>query len=147
MEITGTQYQPIEHCMPCQGSSGSVSHSNLQIFNAILYVADAEHDCKWGGLLKRFGNCHTTHTRMNRRAKSGVLSHVFGLHSGCLVQGDNQFAVDGTTVPCTTRATRSNDCSEGSRDFAASSPGSISLMSSSSPLFIFALIVEALRLY
>jgi transposase len=52
MEITETQYQQIEHCMPRQG--GSISHSNLQVLNAILYVA--KHDCKWRGLTKRFGN-------------------------------------------------------------------------------------------
>jgi len=73
MEITETQYQQIEHCMPRQ--RGSVSHSNLQILNAILYVT--EHGCKWRGLTKRFGNWHTIYTRMNRWAKSGVLQKVF----------------------------------------------------------------------
>jgi len=42
MEITEAQYQQIEHCMPRQ--RGNVSHSNLQILNAILYVT--EHGCK-----------------------------------------------------------------------------------------------------
>lgn len=74
MEITEIQYQQIEHCMPRQ--RGNVNHSNLQVLNAILYVA--EHGCKWRGLPKRFGNWHTIYTRMNRWAKSGVLSHVFG---------------------------------------------------------------------
>jgi len=55
---------------------GNVSHSNLQVLNAILYVA--EHGCKWRGLPKRFGNWHTIYTRMNRWAKSGVLGRVFG---------------------------------------------------------------------
>ncbi|QOJ24970.1 MAG: IS5 family transposase [Gammaproteobacteria bacterium] len=73
MEITETQYQQIEHCMPRQ--RGNVSHSNLQILNAILYVT--EHGCKWRGLPKRFGNWHTIYTRMNRWAKSGVLQKVF----------------------------------------------------------------------
>ena len=73
MEITETQYQQIDHCMPCQ--RGNVSHSNLQILNAILYVT--EHGCKWRGLPKRFGNWHTIYTRMNRWAKSGVLQKVF----------------------------------------------------------------------
>jgi len=73
MEITETQYQQIDHCIPCQ--RGNVSHSNLQILNAILYVT--EHGCKWRGLPKRFGNWHTIYTRMNRWAKSGVLQKVF----------------------------------------------------------------------
>jgi transposase len=74
MEITETQYQRIEHCLPRQ--RGNVSHSNLQVPNAILYVTG--HGCKWRGLPKRFGNWHTIYIRMNRWAKSGVLSHVFG---------------------------------------------------------------------
>lgn len=73
MEITENQYQQIEHCMPRQ--RGNVSHSNLQILNAILYVT--EHGCKWRGLPKRFGNWHTIYTRMNRWAKSGVLQRIF----------------------------------------------------------------------
>lgn len=73
MEITESQYQQIENCMPRQ--RGNVSHSNLQILNAILYVT--EHGCKWRGLPKRFGNWHTIYTRMNRWAKSGVLQKVF----------------------------------------------------------------------
>ena len=73
MEITERQYQQIEHCLPRQ--RGNVSHSNLQILNAILYVT--EHGCKWRGLPKRFGNWHTIYTRMNRWAKSGALQKVF----------------------------------------------------------------------
>jgi transposase len=73
MEITEIQYRQIEHCMPRQ--RGNVSHSNLKILNAILYVA--EHGCKWRGLPSRFGNWHTIYTRMNRWAKSGVLQKVF----------------------------------------------------------------------
>jgi transposase len=52
-----------------------VKLSNLQVLNAILYVA--EHGCKWRGLPKRFGNWHTIYTRMNRWAKAGVLDRVF----------------------------------------------------------------------
>ena len=54
---------------------GNVSHSNLQVLNAILYVA--EHGCKWRGLPARFGNWHTIYMRMNRWSKSGVLDRVF----------------------------------------------------------------------
>ena len=73
MEITEAQYQRIEGCFPKQ--RGNVSLSNLQVLNAILYVA--ENGCKWRGLPKRFGNWHTVYTRMNRWAKAGVLDRVF----------------------------------------------------------------------
>ena len=49
--------------------------SNLQVLNAILYVA--EHGCKWRGLPQRFGRWHTVYTRMNRWSRSGVLDRVF----------------------------------------------------------------------
>ena len=48
---------------------------NLQVLNAILYVA--EHGCKWRGLPERFGRWHTVYTRMNRWSKNGVLDRVF----------------------------------------------------------------------
>ena len=73
MEITEEQYRQIEHCLPKQ--RGNVSHTNLRVINAILYVA--EHGCKWRGLPKRFGNWHTVYMRMNRWSKSGVLDRVF----------------------------------------------------------------------
>ena len=73
MEITEAQYQQIEGCLPRQ--RGNVSLSNIQVLNAILYVA--EHGCKWRGLPKRFGNWHTIYTRMNRWSKSGVLDRLF----------------------------------------------------------------------
>jgi transposase len=64
----------IKESLPVQ--RGNVSLSNLQVLNAILYVA--EQGCKWGGLPKRFGNWHTVYMRMNRWAKNGVLDRVFG---------------------------------------------------------------------
>jgi transposase len=73
MEITPAQFAQIEHCLPTQ--RGNVSLSNLDVLNAILYVA--EHGCKWRGLPKRFGNWHTIYTRMNRWSKSGVMDRVF----------------------------------------------------------------------
>ncbi len=73
MELNEAQYQQIEHCLPKQ--RGNVSHTNLLVLNAILYVA--EHGCKWRGLPKRFGNWHTIYTRMNRWSKNGVLDRVF----------------------------------------------------------------------
>ena len=46
MELTETQYARIEPCLPRQ--RGNVSMPNLQVLNAILYVA--EQGCKWRGL-------------------------------------------------------------------------------------------------
>ncbi len=73
MEITQAQYERIAPSLPVQ--RGNVSLSNLQVLNAILYVA--EHGCKWRGLPTRFGNWYTIYTRMNRWSKNGVLDRVF----------------------------------------------------------------------
>src|SRR5882757_8635323 len=73
MEITQTQYEQIADCLPTQ--RGNVRINNLDVLNAILYVA--EQGCKWRGLPKRFGNWHTIYTRMNRWSKSGVMDRVF----------------------------------------------------------------------
>ncbi len=73
MELTESQYKLIQPFLPRQ--RGNVSLTNLQVLNAILYVA--EQGCKWRGLPKHFGNWHTIYTRMNRWAKSGVLDRVF----------------------------------------------------------------------
>src|SRR3989304_10104045 len=73
MEITEAQSLHIAPSLPRQ--RGNVRISNLQVLNALLYVA--EHGCKWRGLPKRFGNWHTIHTRMNRWSKAGVLDSVF----------------------------------------------------------------------
>ena len=73
MEITPEQYEKIEGSLPLQ--RGNVRLTNLQVLNAILYVA--EQGCKWRGLPRRFGNWHTIYVRMNRWAKNGVLDRVF----------------------------------------------------------------------
>ena len=73
MKLTQAQYQLIEPYLPVQ--RGNVAIPNIQVLNAILYVA--EHGCKWRGLPSHFGNWHTVYTRMNRWAKSGVLDRVF----------------------------------------------------------------------
>ena len=73
MEITAAQFSRIEPFLPVQ--RGNVAFSNLQVVNAILYVA--ESGCKWRSLPKRFGNWHTIYTRMNRWAKAGVLDRLF----------------------------------------------------------------------
>ena len=70
MEITHAQFTQID-CLPPQ--RGNVSLSNLNMLNAISYVA--EHGCKWRGLPKRFGKWRTIYPRMNRW--SGVMDRVF----------------------------------------------------------------------
>jgi transposase len=73
MEITKRQYARIKDSLPVQ--RGNVSLTNLQVLNAILYVA--EQGCRWRGLPKRFGRWHTIYMRMSRWAKNGVLDRVF----------------------------------------------------------------------
>ena len=73
MEITEAQYDLVKDCLPVQ--RGNVRLSNLQVLNAILYVA--EQGCKWRALPKRFGRWHTIYTRMSRWSKAGVLDRVF----------------------------------------------------------------------
>jgi transposase len=73
MELTESQFKIIEHCFPRQ--RGNVRCSNLQVLNAILYVA--EHGCKWRGLPNEFGRWHTIYTRMSRWSRNGVLERVF----------------------------------------------------------------------
>jgi transposase len=73
MELTEAQYQQVKDCLPRQ--RGNVSLANLQVLNAILFVA--EQGCKWRGLPRRFGKWHTIYTRMNRWSKNGVLDRVF----------------------------------------------------------------------
>jgi transposase len=73
MEITEEQYACIKDSLPVQ--RGNVRLTNLQVLNAILYVA--EQGCKSRGLPKRFGRWHTIYMRMNRWAKNGVLDRVF----------------------------------------------------------------------
>ena len=73
MELTEAQYQLIQPYLPVQ--RGNVTIPNVQVLNAILYVA--EQGCKWRGLPKRFGSWHTIYMRMSRWSKSGVLDRVF----------------------------------------------------------------------
>jgi len=73
MQITAEYFKVIENLLPIQ--RGNVKTPNIQVLNAILYVA--EHGCKWRGLPKRFGPWHTIYTRANRWAKNGVLDRIF----------------------------------------------------------------------
>ena len=73
MKLTEEQYALVKNVLPRQ--RGNVSMSNLQVLNAILYVA--ENGCKWRSLPEHFGNWNTIYVRMNRWAKSGALAKVF----------------------------------------------------------------------
>ena len=72
MHITQSQYEQIADCLPTQ--RGNVRLGNLEVLNAILYVA--EQGCKWRGLPARFGNWHTIYTRVNRWSKNGVPDRI-----------------------------------------------------------------------
>ena len=96
MEITEAQYDRIKDALPVQ--RGNVRLSNLQVLNAVLYVA--EQGCKWRGLPKRFGRWHTIYTRMNRWSKNGVLDQLFEkLQSEQIVRIKIEaFALDSTSI-------------------------------------------------
>ena len=71
--ITEEQYEEIEHCFPRH--RGNVGLSNLEILNALLYIA--ENGCKWRALPREFGPWHTVYMRVTRWFKAGVLAEVF----------------------------------------------------------------------
>lgn len=73
MKLTQTQYERIKDVMPRQ--RGNVRLSNLNLLNAILYIA--ENGCKWRALPKEFGNWNTIYVRLNRWAKKGILNRIF----------------------------------------------------------------------
>ena len=73
MELTKEQYEKIEMYLPKQ--RGNVKIPNLQMLNALLYMA--ENGCKWRGWPAHFGRWHSIYMRMSRWAKSGVLDRVF----------------------------------------------------------------------
>lgn len=96
MEITPAHFEIIEKLLPLQ--RGNVKISNIQVLNAILYVA--EQGCKWRGLPKKFGNWHSIYTRANRWAKRGVLDRVFAeLQEGDLINIQvEHVSLDSTAV-------------------------------------------------
>ena len=96
MEITNAQYQKIAKYLPKQ--RGNVKISNLQLINAILYVA--ENGCKWRALPKEYGSWHTVYVRLNRWSKNGVLERVFaGLQAEGIIEVRVKFlCLDSTTV-------------------------------------------------
>ena len=73
MRLTQEHYERIEHCFP--KPRGSLTYSNLEVLNAILYIA--ENGAKWRRLPKEYGHWHTVYARMRGWARQGVLARVF----------------------------------------------------------------------
>ena len=123
MELTEAQYERIKDGLPVQ--RGNVRLSNLQVLNAVLYVA--EQGCKWRGLPKRFGRWHTIYTRMNRWSKNGVLDGVFEkLQAEQIVRIKIEaFALDSTSIkvhPDGTGALKNTDPRPSASRAAAGTP-------------------------
>ncbi len=73
MRLTKQHYDRIAHLFP--KPRGSLTYSNLQVLNAILYIA--ENGAKWRRLPKELGHWHTIYARMRGWARQGVLARVF----------------------------------------------------------------------
>lgn len=74
MQLTREQFD--EHIAPLlPRQRGNVRLDNLQVINAVLYVA--ANGCKWRALPSHYGPWHTVYVRMSRWARAGVLDAVF----------------------------------------------------------------------
>ena len=73
MQLTQEHYERIAHLFP--KARGSLVYSNLQVLNAILFIA--ENGAKWRRLPKELGHWHTVYARMRGWSKQGVLARVF----------------------------------------------------------------------
>ena len=96
MEIKREQYLKIKKYLPIQ--RGNVSMSNINLINAILYVA--EKVCKWMALPKEYGNQHTIYVRLNRWSKNKVLERLFiGLQKERIINVNMEaLSIDSITV-------------------------------------------------
>ena len=96
MEIKREQYLKIKKYLPIQ--RGNVSMSNINLINAILYVA--EKGCKWRALPKEYGNQHTIYVRLNRYSKNKVLERLFiGLQKERIINVNMEaLSIDSITV-------------------------------------------------
>ena len=72
-QLTSEQFEQIAPWLPRQ--RGNVRLANLQVVNAILYVA--ANGCKWRALPGYYGPWHSIYMRTSRWAKAGVLNTVF----------------------------------------------------------------------
>ena len=115
MQLSATQFQQIEDWLPRQ--RGNVKVSNLQVINAILFVA--ANGCKWRALPEHYGKWHTVYARMLRWSRAGVLDRVFEqlqrrrlmhvhIEAVCLDSSIVQVHPDGTGAPKKTVRKRSD---------------------------------------
>ena len=94
MELTKEQYEKIAPYLPVQ--RGNVQISNLQMLNALLYMA--ENGCKWRGLPSHFGRWHSIYMRMSRWAKNGVLDRVFEALKEQIKDPPETLSMDSTSI-------------------------------------------------
>src|SRR5690606_37850119 len=73
MQLTEAQFNRISDLLPRQ--KGNIRLNNLQVLNAILYVATS--GCQWRALPHKYGKWNTVYTRMMRWSKTGVLDRIF----------------------------------------------------------------------
>ncbi len=73
MQLTEAQFNRISDLLPRQ--KGNVRLDNLQVLNAILYVATS--GCQWRALPQKYGKWNTVYTRMMRWSKAGILDRIF----------------------------------------------------------------------
>ena len=73
MRLTQKHDDRIAHCFPKH--RGSLAYSNLEVLNAILYIA--ENGVRWRLLPEERGHWHTVYARMRGWARQGVLVRVF----------------------------------------------------------------------
>ena len=94
--MTEAQLKRIQDSLPVE--RGNVSMEVLNFLNAVLYVM--ENGCKWRRLPERFGNWHTSYTRMNRWSKSGVWDRLFAelQQEGVLALELKVVSLDSTSV-------------------------------------------------
>jgi transposase len=115
MQLSPAQFEQIEDLLPRQ--RGNVKVNNLQVVNAILFVA--ANGCKWRALPERYGKWHTVYTRMLRWSRAGVLDRVFEqlqrrrlmqvrIETVCLDSSIVKVHPDGTGAPKKTAPKRSD---------------------------------------
>jgi len=73
MQLTAAQFEQIKDLLPRQ--RGHVRLDNLQVLNAILYVA--ANGCKWHSLPACYGKWGTAYRRMARWSQAGCLTGYF----------------------------------------------------------------------
>ena len=93
--LTDAQWARIAQLLPGRaGTSGGRGQDNRRFVEAVLWLA--RNGCRWRALPAAWGNWHTTYTRFQRWARSGVWAKVLAA-----VQQDDALhtlLLDSTTV-------------------------------------------------